>query len=174
MDSIKNAGAEGKRNVLSYDKLNKFLKKHNKALNEVFTPEQVKFLEELKSALTGRNKAESLGIEKQSATYGKLITGTHLSEGFGSKILSGATYAPHVIPKIGKATGDVLRTMLGNYMKNREADIMGVLDNFLKNPEYAPKLLNHKFKTQAEFNNQMESFIKQGISITANNSKDKN
>lgn len=168
MKSIKNAGAEGAGNVLSYHKLDKFLEKHGKALEEVFSPDQMKFLGELKNALKGRNIAETSGIEKQSATYGKLITGTGLTEGLGSKILKGATYVPHAIPKIGRSTGEALRVMLNRYFKTREADVMEVLDNFLKNPEYAPKLLNHKFKTQAEFNNEMNSFMKQMASTTAN------
>lgn len=172
MKSIKNAGSEGRRNVLSYHKLDKFLEKHGKALDEVFTTDQMKFLDELNNALKGRNIAETSGIEKQSATYGKLITGTNLTEGFGSKILKGATYIPHAIPKIGKPTGDILRTMINRYFKTRESNVMEVLDNFLKNPEYAPKLLNHKFKTQNEFNNQMDSFAKQ-ITTTIATTKDK-
>jgi len=168
MKSIRNAKAQGRRNVLSYDKLNKFLKKHQGALKEVFTDDQMKFLEELKSSLTGINQAEGLGLEGQSATYGKLITGTQLSEGLGSKLLKGATYIPHAIPKLGKATGSVLRSMLNGYFKSRESDVMAVLDNFLKNPEYAPKLLNHKFTTQAAFNKEMDKFTKQITSIAAN------
>lgn len=174
MNYIKNAGAEGNRNVLSYHKLDKFLGKHENALSEVFTPEQMNFLGELKSALKGRNIAETSGIEKQSATYGKLMTGTGLTEGFGSRLAKGATYIPHAIPKVGRSTGEALRTMLGRYIKTQEADVMGVLDNFLKDPEYAPKLLNHKFKTQAEFNAQMDNFYKQGVSAVSNlNDKNK-
>ena len=168
MKSIKNAGAEGNRNILSYNKLDKFLEKHSSALEEVFTPDQMKFLSELKSALKGRNIAETAGLEKQSATYGKLMTGTGLTEGLGSKLLKGATYIPHAIPKVGKHGGEALRTMLGTYFRRRESDVMQVLDNFLKNPEYAPKLLNHQFKTQAEFNKQMDMFLKQTASTIPN------
>ncbi|MET0573075.1 MAG: hypothetical protein ABWZ79_16755 [Pedobacter agri] len=170
MRSIRNSKAQGRRNVLSYDKLNKFLKKHQGALDEVFTADQMKFLDELKSSLKGINQVEGLGLEGQSATYGKLITGAQLREGFGSKLLKGSTYLPHAtsVPMVGKATGEVLRTLLNGYFKTREADVMAVLDNFLKNPEYAPKLLNHKFKTQAEFNKQMANFQNQTISTITN------
>lgn len=176
MNSIKNAGAEGNRNVLSYHKLEKFIEKHKKSLEEVFTQDQMKFLGELKAALKGRNVAETSGIEKQSATYGKLITGTHLTEGFGSKVLKGTTYIPHAlpIPRVGKAAGEALRTMLNRYLKGREADVMEVLDNFLKNPEYASKLLNHKFKTQVEFNKQIKEFSKKAVPIVStSNDKEK-
>lgn len=168
MNSIKNAGAEGSRSVLSSDKLTKFLNKHEQTLKEVFTSDQIKFLEELKSALTGRNRATTLGIENQSTTYGKLVTGTHVGEGFGSRFIKGATYAPHVIPKVGKVAGDILRNMLSNYMKSRESDVMAVLDNFLKNPEYAKKLLSHEFKSQAEFNKEMNRISKQIVPVASN------
>lgn len=172
MKSIKNAGAQGKRNILSSHRLDKFLEQHEAALGEVFTKDQMKFLDELKNALKGRNVAETSGLEKQSATYSKLITGTHLGESVGQKVLKGATYIPHAVPKLGRPVGEALRTMLDRYLKSREGDVMGVLDSFLKNPEYAPKLLNHKFKTQAEFNKEMDSFARQAASVAAD-SKDK-
>ncbi len=62
--------------------------------------------------------------------------------------------------------------MLNTYAKTREADVMSVLDNFLKNPEYASKLLNHTFKTQAEFNKQMDSFARGITSVIANTKED--
>jgi hypothetical protein len=175
MKSIKNSGVEGKGNVLSYQKLNKFLEKHEKALQEVFTEDQMKFLEELKNSLQGRNVAQTLGLEKGSQTYGKFITGTHINEGFGSKISRGLDVA-HALPitKVGKFAVDSLRVRLGNYMKTKEADVMTVLDNFLKDPEYAHKLLNHKFKNQMEFNKEMNILSKQGTSIISKKESDKN
>lgn len=165
MKSIRNAGAEGKGNTLSYAKFNKFLEKHKKALKEVFTPEQIQLLGEIGSGLTGRNIAETLGLEKTSATYGKLVAGTHLGEGLSSKLLKGASYAAHPIPKLGRAIGEGIRTKIENYSASKEADVMAVLDKVLKDPEYAHKLITHKFKNQAEFNKGMNLIYKQLPSV---------
>lgn len=173
MKSIRNAGAEGKQNVLSYHKLSKFLEKHEKSLLEVFDKDQIQFLNELKNATKGRNIAQTLGKENESPTYAKLISGTHLHDGAVSKLSKGLDRvhaAP--IPKFFKSTADGLRMMLNGYIKNKESDVMAVVDKVLKDKEYAHKLITHKFKTQSEFNKEINQIIKQSSSVISN-TKDK-
>ncbi len=173
MKSIRNAKAEGKGNALSYDKFNKFLKDHGEALKEIFNPEQMQLLGELGSGLTGRNIAESLGLEKTSATYGKLVAGTHLGEGLSSKLLKGASYAAHPIPRFGRVIGEGIRTRIERYAASKEADVMAVLDKFLREPDYAHKLFTHKFESQADFNKWMNSIVKKSVPIAANKKEKK-
>jgi hypothetical protein len=173
MKSIKNAGAEGSGNTLSYHKLNKFLEKHEKALKVAFSKDQMNFLEELKNAIKGRNIAETLGIEKQSATYGKLITGTHLGEGMTAKIGKGLDRlhaAP--IPKLAKSTVGGLRMMLNGYLKSREGEVMSIVDKVLKDPEYAHKLMTHKFKNQHDFDKEMSALVAKKLSTIGATNKE--
>lgn len=175
--SITNAGAEGKARAFSYPKLRRFLENHEDAIRATLGMPQLKFLSELKGALRGQNIAKTLGKGEGSPTQARLATDLGLRGTAGQKVLNAASYIPHVIPYAGKVIGKDFRFRLNRYMKTREADMMGVLDNVLKKPEELERLLSYKFDNQTQFNKYLDR-LAQGrgaiIASTAPHSKEKN
>lgn len=151
--SISNRGE-----VFSYDKFHKFLEKHQGALEVVLTPDQMKFVQELKSGLHGRNIAATLGAAPGSPTAHHLMNALGLNQGVGSKLLTTASYVPGKLKIPGaEALGKSFRFMLNRAAKNKEVDVMGALDNILKHPEEATRILKKQFKSQSEFNKYLQS-----------------
>lgn len=153
--SISNAGAEGRSHVMSYPKLNNFLKRHETALKEVFEPEQLKFVDELKHALHGQNIAKTLGEGPGSATAARTALNDILKQGFGLRTTEAITkYSP-----LPGALKNPMQFLLNRYISKNQANALKVLDEVLLNPESARKLMSHEFSSQMDFNKYMKNMI---------------
>jgi hypothetical protein len=157
-DSVSNAGAEGKHHVFSYAKLQHFLRKHQDALKMVYTPEQMKFVHEFKRALKGQNELKTLGASPGSDTAAKIAINQLGRPGvIGQSLegLSGAVGKVPIFPGVGKGLGDVLKW----YHRNRQDELLKVLDKALLEPSYAHKLMSTPFKDL----NQGAHFIEKSL-----------
>lgn len=155
--SISNAQAEGRAQVMSYPKLNNFIKKHEKALEEVFTPEQVNFLDDLKHALHGQNIAKTLGEGPGSATAARTAMNDILKQGVGLRSAQAVTkYTPD--PTFGLLKKP-LQFMLNRWITNNQTNALKMLDEVLLSPETAKHIMNHEFKNQMEFNKYLNQLI---------------
>lgn len=136
---------------LSYSKMKNFMEDHGKALAEVLDENQMKVIKELEKALGGKNIAWSEGIGKQTVTHEKLESGLGLREGLGFKAMEAASSLPQATKP--------LKFLLNRWNMNKKADTYAALDKMLKEPEFAKKLLTHKFANQNEFNKFMFTAI---------------
>lgn len=152
---ISNAQAEGRSHVMSYPKIENFLKEHGAALKEVFEPDQLKFVDELKHALHGQNIAKTLAEGPGSPTTARTAINDILKQGFGLRAAEAITkYAP--VPKVLKTP---FRFMLNRFAAFNETNALKVLDEVLLHPEKAQKLMSHEFPNQMAFNKYMKNMI---------------
>lgn len=167
--SITNTG-----NNLSPAKLEKYLEKHGKALEEVFTKDQLQAMREIQDALKGRHKAVTLGEVAGSPTQSRLRTEKDIKERLGltepemSGLLKRGLFskAAHAgvsaVPFVGKYGAKGIDTLLYNWSAGKEARLMKLLDKVQTDKEFAKKILSYKPKNQAEFNRFINMTLRQG------------
>lgn len=153
-ESIKNAGAEGKASTLSYPKMNKFMKQHGKALNELLTPEQLGLVDEVGKILKGRNALQTLGASAGSPTASRIINELNRRRGFGA--------TKSHISKIGKGSPFV-KEYFEEMANKRQENLTDILNKALIDPKIAHRLLTHKFESPSEFHKFIESVGRQSI-----------
>lgn len=153
MDSITNAGMEGRGHVFSYAKMKNFMNKHREAIHHVYDKDQIKFINEFQRAIKGQNAAKTLGASPGSDTAAKLAINNMLKPGVISKSIG-------FLPK-PKGMGDVLKW----YSKNREDELLSVLDKVLLEPEYAHKLMTTPFKDFEQASNFMRAAVQRSPGV---------
>lgn len=120
---------------LSYDKMNKFLKKNKAKLKLIFDPEQVKVFEDVNEILKKRNMVATLGRAAGSNTQSETTLLNSLFDTTGNKLLrEGAGYA---IPG-----GGIVYDTIKDFVKNsKKAASKELLEKALLDPETAKLLL---------------------------------
>jgi hypothetical protein len=159
MEFIKNAGAEGSGNVLSSDKMNNFMKSYGKAMHDLLTPDQMKVIKQTEMALQARNRAETLGRGPGSPTAPRLQ-----SEFLARKGLSG--FLAHHFLKVGAGT-PLVKEYAKSAIKNREDQMIDLLNKALLDPKLAHKLVSTDFKNQQEFTKFINTINRQAIPTAA-------
>lgn len=139
---ILNAGAEGRSHVISSPKINKFIKEHDKAMEIVYTPEQMEVIKSIRDAVKGQNVAKTSGEGPGSPTQARQMTDKILARGLGTKGLEFAT-------KVATLKSPILGG-LEHVAQHSEKKLLDVLDKSLREPEFAHKLLTHDFKSPKE------------------------
>jgi hypothetical protein len=121
--------------ALSYDKMNKFLKKNKAKLNLLFDSDQVKIFEEVREILKKRNMVATLGRAAGSNTQSETTLLNSLFDTTGNKLLrEGAGYA---IPG-----GGIIYDTIKDFVKNsKKAASKELLEKALLDPETAKLLL---------------------------------
>jgi hypothetical protein len=143
---VLNAQAEGKTNVISYDKLRKFMQSHEKALEHVYTKEQMQVIKEIEKAIHGQNTAKTLGSGVGSDTQVKQAIDKLLDKGLDIRGLEWVTKrAP-----IGRSLRSSASAALEWVASKNEKQLADILDRSLREPEYAHKLLTHEFKSPSD------------------------
>lgn len=126
--------ASGEHN-LSYDKMNKFLKKNNAKLNLIFNPDQVKVLEDVRELLKKRNMVATLGRAAGSNTQSETTLLNSIFDTAGNKFLREA--AAYTLPG-----GGLVYDVTKDFFKNsRTKATKELLEKALLDPETAKLLL---------------------------------
>lgn len=159
--SISNKQAQGTAHKVSYAKMDNFLKEHTDALKEVFTKEQMNFVDDLKHAIHGQNVAQTLAEGPNSATQAKTAIEAMLKQGVG--LNKAEAFTQNVPSKALLGLKKPMQFMLRRWIEHNEKNALAVLDDVLLHPEAAHKLMTHKFTSQTEFN----KYLKQLIPTTA-------
>lgn len=171
-DSISNISAKGGSRELSYNKLNKFMEKHGKALEEIFTRDQMELLNETRNILRGQNKVKTLGLESGSPTQSRVRTETDLKNllGITEEELSGASTKGVLrnvgqsvigtIPYAGKIANKKIDALIEGWAKGNEEKLMNLVDNFLKDKQFATRILEGKYQSQFDFNKFINNNLK--------------
>lgn len=121
--------------ALSYDKMNKFLKKNKAKLELIFDDNQVKVFEDVRKILKKRNMVATLGRAAGSNTQSETTLLNSLFDTTGNKLLrEGAGYA---IPG-----GGIIYDTVKDFFKNsKKAASKELLEKALLDPETAKLLL---------------------------------
>lgn len=121
--------------ALSYDKMNKFLKKNKAKLNLIFDPDQVKVFEDVNEILKKRNMVATLGRAAGSNTQSETTLLNSLFDTTGNKLLrEGASY---VMPG-----GGIIYDTIKDFVKSsKKAVSKELLEKALLDPETAKLLL---------------------------------
>lgn len=171
-ESISNVSAKGASRELSYNKLNKFMEKHGKALDEIFTRDQMELLNETRNILQGQNKAKTLGLDSGSPTQSRMRTEKDLKNllGITDEELSGVNTkgllrkvgqsAIGAIPYAGKTANKGIDMLVEGWAKGNEEKLMKLVDNFLKDKQFATRILEEKYKSQFDFNRFINNNLK--------------
>jgi len=160
---IMNSAAQGDGHVLSYDKFNKFVQEHGKALEVVYDKNQLEFINTLEDVLKGQNKAKTLGKGTGSDTQAKQAIDEILKEGLMIKGLNKISKSTNYLPIVGDKLSFGLISGLNWYSKNNQSKLLSVLDKSLTNPEYAKKLLSSDFRTKRDFFDFVNSASRAGV-----------
>jgi hypothetical protein len=167
--SGKQAGVKG--NVITYAKLNNFLYEYGDALKEIFTPEQMKFVEQLEHAMNGRNIAQTLAEVAGSPTAARQAMDEIMKQGIGLRAADAATkFAP--TSKYLKALKYPFEFMLNRWISKNQQNALAVLDEILVNPKTAHELFKHEFKTQIDFNDYLNQLARAAKPIQTEKEKD--
>ncbi len=163
-EAISNASSKGASRELSYHKYNTFMDKHKNALKEIFTKDQMELLEETGKILKGQNIASTKGLAKGSPTQANIRTEKDLKNllGISEEEMSGvsakslarkaAQFGVAQVPYLGKKINTGIDLMISKWAQNNEDKLMGLVDKFLKDKEFAAKLLTYKNKPQVDIN----------------------
>jgi len=143
-NSIKNKGAEGTANTLSYSKMDNFMKSHQKALSELLTDDQMKLINTVERILKGRNVSQTLGVGQGSPTAERIINEMNRSHGFSGLAKSHAM-------RIGKSLPGVSE-YFASWAKKRNEALTDILNKALIDPKIAERLLSQQFPSQKAFN----------------------
>lgn len=120
---------------LSYDKVNKFLKKNKAKLDLIFEPEQIKVLEDTKEILRRKNMVQTLGRASGSNTQSETTLLNDLLGTGTNKVLREA--AAYTIPG-GGLFYDIIKN---NIKENRSVATKELLGKALLDPKTAKLLL---------------------------------
>jgi len=180
-ESISNISAKGLSRELSYNKFSKFMEKHEKALNEIFTKDQMELLNETGNILKGQNKTKNLGLDSGSPTQSRMRTEKDLRNllGISEEEFSGATskgllrkssqWAISKIPYLGKAANKSIDILIEGWSKGNEEKLMRLVDKFLKDKEFATKILEAKNEPQIGFNKFVNDNLYKAAATTSFN-----
>lgn len=159
--SITNRSAEGNHNVLSYDKMRKFMDSHEYALNKVLTPEQMKVIKGVEKITEGKNRAATQGMAPGSPTNANITNANimnaldiYKSGGMTSSAVKGA------LLKLGMGT-PFLKEFFKNWKEVQLTKNLGILDKAIIDHNYANFLLSTPLKSKQDafdFNAQMKKF----------------
>ena len=121
--------------ALSYDKMNKFLKKNKAKLNLLFDSDQVKVFEDVNEILKKRNMVATLGRAAGSNTQSETTLLNSLFDTTGNKLLRDT--AAYAIPG-----GGIVYDTIKDFVKNsKKAASKELLEKALLDPETAKLLL---------------------------------
>jgi hypothetical protein len=180
-ESISNISAKGLSRELSYNKFSKFMEKHEKALNEIFTKDQMELLNETGNILKGQNKAKNLGLDSGSPTQSRMRTEKDLRSllGISEEEFSGAIskgllrkssqWAISKIPYLGKTANKSIDILIEGWSKGNEEKLMRLVDKFLKDKEFATKILESKNEPQIGFNKFVNNNLYKAVATTSFN-----
>jgi len=163
-EAISNISSKGASRELSYSKYEEFMKKHEGALKEIFTKDQIDLLEETGKILKGQNSDNTKGRALGSPTQANIRNEKDLKNllGISEEEMSGmsakslglkaAQFGFAQIPYAGKKINAGIDLMLSKWAQNNENKLMRLVDKFLKDKEFAAKLLTYKDKPQVDVN----------------------
>lgn len=121
--------------ALSYDKMNKFLKKNKAKLELIFDDNQVEVLEDVRKILKKRNMVATLGRAAGSNTQSETTLLNSLFDTTGNKLLRDT--AAYAIPG-----GGIVYDTIKDFVKNsKKAATQELLEKALLDPETAALLL---------------------------------
>ena len=167
--TISSASSKGASRELSFHKYSTFMEKHGSALKEIFTKDQMELLDEIGKILKGQNSANTKGSAKFSPTQANIRNEKDLKAllGITEEEMSGAIPQSIIrklaqgtlnyIPKVGKMANKSIDVLIDSWAKHDEEKVMKLVDKFLKDKEFATKLLTYRDKPQIDLNRFLNS-----------------
>lgn len=153
---ITNRSAEGSHNVLSYDKMRKFMDEHEKALTKILTPEQIKVVKSVEKIVKGKNKAATQGMAPGSPTNANIMNALDLynAGGTSENIIKAS------LLKLGMGT-PFAKEFFKNWKEVQLKKNLEILDKAIVDHNYAEFLLSTPLKSKQDaldFSSQMKKF----------------
>ena len=164
-NSITNAGSNGQGKVISPYKVEEYLSKHEKALSELYSEDQIGIIKEISNITKGQNFSKTAGMASGSPTQANTRVEENIRKKLGLKD-NNSSLANDIkgeflnkIPVLGK---------LKKYLsKHKEEKLMKVLDKVLLDKDFALKLLKSspEIKNQIQFNKFMNESLRKGAAL---------
>ncbi len=168
-EAITNAGEEGSARVLSFNKMNKFNKKHELGLKKLLSEDQKKFIDEANRAVVSQNRENTLGVGQGSPTAGRLRSQQALDREF--QFYNEPWYSLN--PKAQTAKWGRNLPFVRDWLAKRPERLSNALSEVLADKKLAHEVLKRTFKNQTDFNQFMSDITRMSATHATDKEEEK-